>query len=134
VTFHYYLLSMLSRFTILASLSASLIACHPRTPEPALADPGGELSIRVINRNRIDVIVYVSHDSMKNRLGIATASATTQFRCPLRLLGAGREYHLEGHPLGMRMTLSTESLFGQDGDEVTWQLEDRFAQSTVVVH
>jgi hypothetical protein len=125
---------MLTRFMILASLSASLIACHPNTPEPALPDPGGELSIRVINRNRIDVTVYVSHDSMKTRLGIATASATTQFRFPLRLLGAGHEYRLVGHPLGMRITLSTESLFGQDGDEVTWQLEDRFAQSTVVVH
>jgi hypothetical protein len=32
------------------------------------------------------------------------------------------------------MSLSTETLFGQPGDDVTWQLEDQFAQSTVVVH
>jgi len=126
---------VLSRFVILvASLSASSIACHPTTPEPVTADPGGQLSIRVINRNRIDVVVYVSHDSIRSRLGVATASATTQFNFPLRLLGAGHEYRLLGHPVGMRLTITTESLFGQDGDEVTWQLEDRFAQSSVVVH
>jgi hypothetical protein len=131
---HYYMCMLLSRFIVVASMSALAITCHPQVAEPPRADPAGELSIRVINRNRIDVIVYVIHQGIRNRLGLATASTTTHFNVPLRLLGAGHEYRLLGDPLGLSITISTETLFGQAGDEVTWQLEDRFAQSTVVVH
>jgi len=49
-------------------------------------------------------------------------------------LGAGHEYRLIGDPLGVRIVVTTETLFGQAGDEVIWQLEDSFARSTVVVH
>ena len=79
-------------------------------------------------------MVYVSHDGIRNRLGLATASASTQFTLPLRILGAGHEYRLIGDPLGVRIVVTTETLFGQAGDEVIWQLEDSFARSTVVVH
>jgi hypothetical protein len=101
--------------------------------DPVLED-AGEISIHVINRNRIDVEVYVAHDGIRNRLGLAVAARTTDFTVPLRLLGAGHQYQLLGHPLGVRIAITTESLFGQAGDEVTWQLEDSFARSTVVVH
>jgi hypothetical protein len=94
----------------------------------------GEISIHVVNRNRIDVMVYLSHDGIRNRLGLATASTTTEFTVPLRTLGAGREYRLIGDPLGVRIVITTETLFARTGDEVTWSLEDSFARSTVVVH
>jgi hypothetical protein len=79
-------------------------------------------------------MVYVAHDGIRNRLGLAIASTTTEFTVPLGILGAGHEYRLLGDPIGLRATISTETLFGQSGDEVTWQLEDSFARSTVVVH
>ena len=79
-------------------------------------------------------MVYVSDDGVRNRLGLATASTITDFTLPLRMLGAGHEYRLIGDPLGVRIVITTETLFGQPGDEVIWSLEDSFARSTVVVH
>jgi len=127
---------LLPRSAILLGATAlSCLACHPKLPDVgAVEQPPGEISIQVINRNRIDVMVYVAHDGIRNRLGLATASTTTQFTLPLRTLGAGHEYRLVGDPLGVRIVITTETLFGQSGDEVTWQLEDSFARSTVVVH
>lgn len=124
----------LNRFVLLMSVAASSLACHPKVPDPGLGDPQGEVSIQVVNRNRIDVMVYVSHDGIRSRLGLATASTTTSFTLPLRLLGAGHEYRLIGDPLGVRIMVTTETLSARDGDEVTWSLEDSFARSTVVVH
>ncbi len=124
------------RYAILLSATAlSCLACRPKLPAVGpVEQPSGEISIRVVNRNRIDVMVYVSHDGIRNRLGLATASTTTEFTLSLRTLGAGHEYQLIGDPLGVRIMITTETLFGQPGDEVTWSLEDSFARSTVVVH
>jgi hypothetical protein len=124
------------RYAIPLTVAAlSLAACHP-TPSAVnpVVEDAGEISIHVINRNRIDVEVYVAHDGIRNRLGLAVASRTTEFTVPLRLLGAGHEYRLLGDPMGLRIAITTEPLFGQAGDDVTWQLEDSFARSTVVVH
>jgi hypothetical protein len=118
-------------------LAATLIAgCHQTHPsaEPLL-DPNAEaISIKVVNRNRVDVQLYVVHDSRRDRLGLAIASTTTEFNVPLRVFGAGREYRLVGEPVGMHMGITTETLHAQPGDEVTWQLEDSFARSSVVIH
>ena len=123
------------RSAILLSMAMSLVACRP-TPSAVspVEEPPGEISISIVNRNRIDVMVYVAHDGIRNRLGLAIASTTTQFTLSLRVLGAGHEYRLIGDPLGVRIVITTETLFGQPGDEVIWQLEDSFARSTVVVH
>ncbi len=111
----------------------ALSACHaPIGTQAALEGPGAEISIRVVNRNRLDVMVYVVHDGARTRLGLATASATTDFTLSLNVLGAGKEYRLLGDPIGIRMNVTTETLHAQPGDEVTWSLEDSFARSTVV--
>lgn len=145
---HYYT-AMLARPAIafrrcailLVSVAAMLMsACHHSRPagDPTRADPlievQGEIAIHVINRNWTDVMVYISHGGVRSRLGLAVASTTTHFTVQLRSLGAGGEYSLQGHPLGVLTVISTETLAGHDGDEVTWQLEPKFEQSTVVVH
>jgi len=134
---HYYTGMLFRRCAIfLGATALSCLACHP-TPSPAnqVIETQDEIRVHVINRNRIDVRVYVSHHGgIRSRLGLAVALTTTDFNVPLRLLGAGHEYRLLGDPLGLRIVISTETLFAQAGDEVTWQLEDQFAQSTVVVH
>jgi hypothetical protein len=120
----------------LSLVAAVLLACHPQpVSDQALLDPNAEtISIRVINRNMVDVELYLSHDSRRDRLGLAVAATTTEFSVPLRVFGAGREYRLIGEPVGMRIAITTETLHAQTGDEVTWQLEDSFARSSVVVH
>ena len=128
---------LLPRYAILVGATALSCLTYHQTPSTAnrVVEPEGEITVHVVNRNRIDVRVYVSHHGgIRSRLGLAVAFTTTDFSVPLRLLGAGHEYRLLGDPLGLRITLSTEALYGQAGDEVTWQLEDQFAQSTVVVH
>ena len=111
----------------------ALTACHaPSATQSPLPDPGSEISIRVVNRNRLDVMVYVLHEGARTRLGLATASATTDFTLALNVLGAGKEYRLVGDPIGLRINVTTETLHAQPGDEVTWSLEDSFARSTVV--
>ena len=120
---------------LLAATILSCLGCHPKLPDVGpVAQVSGEISIQVVNRNRIDVMVYVAHDGIRNRLGLATASTTTQFTLSMRTLGAGHEYRLIGDPLGVRIVITTETLSGQAGDEVIWSLEDSFARSTVVVH
>lgn len=116
-------------------LAITVAGCHPRTPSPGPVEDNWEvISIRVVNRNRIDVQLFIAHNGRRDRLGLATASATTDFALPLRTLGAGREYRLIGEPVGLRIGITTETLHAQPGDEVTWSLEDSFARSTVVVH
>ena len=125
------------RYTLFLTLAAVfLAACHPtHSAANPVIEPQGEIWIHVVNRNRIDATVYISHSGgIRSRLGLAVASTTTDFNVPLRLLGAGHEYRLLGEPLGLRIVISTETLVGQAGDEVTWQLEPSFAQSTVIVH
>jgi hypothetical protein len=121
---------------ILFLLGTLLSGCHqPQPSDEVLLDPNAEIiSIKVINRNRLDAQIYLYHDSHRDRLGLAIASTTTEFSVPLRVFGAGREYRLVGEPVGMRIGITTETLHAQAGDEVTWQLEDSFARSTVVVH
>ena len=125
----------LPRAVLIGVVALCVASCHPKRADIIVADdPSDMISIHVVNRNRIDVMVYVSHDGIRNRLGLATASTTTDFSLPLRTLGAGHEYKLVGDPLGVRIVITTETLVGQPGDEVTWSLEDSFARSSVVVH
>lgn len=111
-------------------------ACRPPQPsdEVLLGTSAEIISIKVVNRNRIDAQIYLQHDSHRDRLGLAIALTTTEFAVPLSAFGAGREYRLVGEPVGMRIGITTETLHALPGDEVTWQLEDSFARSTVVVH
>jgi hypothetical protein len=93
----------------------------------------GEITVRVVNHSWLDVTVYILQGSRRDRLGSATATATTTFRVPLRRLTSGGEYRLFGDPVGSRTTVRSESLHAQDGDVVIWTLEDDLARSSVEV-
>jgi hypothetical protein len=120
------------QLAIIAAFAMS--ACHQ--PPPKLGDelPSSEkISIQVENRNKLDVMIYFVHSGVQSRLGLATAFTTTAFDLPLGSLGAGADYRLVGHPIGMRSIVTTETLHARVGDAVTWSLEDSFARSTVTV-
>ena len=120
--------------SVLFALAILLAGCHrPSNDRMSREPPQGEMTLRVLNRNRLDVTVYVVHEGFRDRVGVATASMTSCFTVLLRVLGAGRDYHLLGDPIGSRGTITTETLHAQDGDSVTWDLEDSFARSTVSV-
>lgn len=120
--------------SLLGGALAAISACHSPPSPGAVEEIAGTVAIRVVNRNHIDVQVFAYHDGIRSRLGLAIASSTTDFVLPIRTLSAGHEYRLLGEPMGTRIVITTETLHAQDGDEVTWSLEDSFARSTVVVH
>jgi len=98
-------------------------------PTPQL----GELTIKVVNHGRLDVVIYVVHGGTRERIGESTASATVSFTFGMRHLGAGREYSLLGEPIGGRTAARTETLVADNGQLVIWTLEDDLRRSSVDV-
>ena len=125
------------RLWVLASIAvlpvfASTACRAPRTGQPQPPPPAlGEVTIDVVNHHWLDVVVYVVHGGRRDRLGTATATATTEFKLPIRLLDAGRDYRLVGDPVGSRAAVATETLHAEAGEVVTWTLESDLARSMV---
>lgn len=111
-------------------------ACHPRTSVGDVAAQtswNGSMMVRVVNHNWLDITIYLLQGTHRDRIGVATAASTTQFRVPIRQLAAGGEYRLLGDPVGSRQVVRSEPLHAQDGDVVTWTLEDDLARSSIDV-
>lgn len=114
----------------------TLAACHQgRSIGAAAAAAGsvGSITVRVVNHAWLDITIYLQQGTHRDRLGVATASSTSTFQFPLRQLSAGAEYRLYGDPIGSRQTVRSEPLHAQDGDVVTWTLEDDLARSSIDV-
>lgn len=92
----------------------------------------GALTLRVVNHSWLDVTVYLMQGTRRERVGTATATSTTEFHLALRSF-ASRDYQLFGDPIGSRQTVRSESLHAQDGDVVTWTLEDNLERSSIDV-
>jgi hypothetical protein len=127
-----------SRRVVVASAFGCLTiaGCHNGPSVGAAAAESswnGAVTLRVVNHNWLDITVYLLQGSHRDRLGVATATSTTEFRVPLRQLSAGAEYRLLGDPVGSRQTVRSEPLHAQDGDVVTWTLEDNLARSSIDV-
>ena len=127
----------LRRITRIAALSLTTLAgCHQgHSIGAAAAEAGnvGSITVRVVNHAWLDVTVYLLQGSHRDRIGVATASSTSTFQISLRQLTAGAEYRLYGDPVGSRQTVRSEPLHAQDGDVVTWTVEDDLARSSIDV-
>jgi len=111
-------------------------ACHRGgvgAAAAATSSVGGQMTLRVVNHSWLDVTVYLLQGTRRDRIGTATATTTTQFLLDMRRLTAGGEYRLYGDPVGSRTTVRSEPLHAQDGDVVTWTLEDDLARSSIEV-
>jgi hypothetical protein len=121
----------------LAAAAASCLTvagCHQSVGSTAAQSSfDGALTLRVVNHSWLDVNVYLLQGNHRDRVGTATATTTTEFHLPLRRFSAGADYRLYGDPIGSRQTVSSEVLHAQDGDVVTWTLEDDLARSSVDV-
>ena len=120
---------------LLALLVSAAAGCHQSVGARAAEGgvPDGEVTVRVVNHSWLDVTVYIVQGSRRERLGSATATSTTTFAVALRRLANGGEYRLLGDPVGSRTTVRSEPLYAQDGDVVTWTLEDNLARSSIDV-
>ena len=119
-------------FVALTCLTAG--ACHRGVGAAAAESSfGGAVTLRVVNHSWLDVTVYLQQGTRRDRIGTATAASTTEFHVPLRRISEGADYRLFGDPIGSRQTVRSEPLHAQDGDVVTWTLEDNLARSFVDV-
>lgn len=127
----------LRRLTALAtSCLTTFGACHQGRSigaEAAATGNVGSITVRVVNHAWLDITVYLQQGTHRDRIGVATASSTSTFQIPLRQLSAGAEYRLYGDPIGSRQTVRSEPLHAQDGDVVTWTVEDDLARSSIDV-
>jgi hypothetical protein len=115
-------------------LCLTVIGCRHGSVGEAAAQSSysGALTLRVVNHSWLDITVYLMQGTRRERVGTATATSTTEFHLALRSL-SGRDYQLFGDPVGSRQTVRSESLHAQDGDVVTWTLEDNLERSSVDV-
>lgn len=119
-----------------AALCLTAVGCqhrHSVGDAAAQSSVSGTMTLRVVNHSWLDVTVYLLHGTHRDRVGTATATSTTAFQVPLRNLAAGAEYRLYADPIGSRQTVRSEALHAQDGDVVTWTLEDNLERSFVDV-
>jgi hypothetical protein len=127
---------LLRRLTATAALGLTTFgACHQgHSVGAAAAESGntGAITVRVVNRAWLDVTIYLLQGTHRDRIGTATAASTSTFQISLRQLSAG-ELRLYGDPVGSRQGVRSEPLRAQDGDVVTWTLEDDLARSSIDV-
>lgn len=128
------------RLRVLTAIAAfgltTLAACHQgHSVGAAAVESGynGSITVRVVNHAWLDITIYLLQGTHRERIGVATASSTSTFQVALRQLSAGAEYRLYGDPVGSRQTVRSEPLHAQDGDVVTWTLEDDLARSSIDV-
>lgn len=124
------------RLVALAVAALALSSCRKQVDTRLLGAEVPEnaaFTIKVVNQNLQDMVVYILHDGRRDRLGNATAATTTNFEFRLRRLGAGREFALQVDPIGGRQPVRTETYLARDGALVTWTLETDLRRSTVTV-
>ena len=114
----------------------TLAACHHGHSVGAAAVElgyNGSVRLRVVNHAWLDITIYLVQGTHRDRIGVAPATSTSTFQIPLRQFGAGGEYRLYGDPVGSRQRVTSEPLHAQDGNVVTWTLEDDLARSSIDV-
>lgn len=116
-------------------LAIAFTGCHPRVKPDGTAVPvaDGSVTIKIVNSNALDVVMYVSHDAYRDRLGVATAATTTTYLLKFSTLGAGHEFQLLADPVGSREPFRSEIVHPQDGQILTWTLESDFARSHLTI-
>jgi len=114
------------------ALIATTVACH-RAQLIGTSDEAGSVTVKVINSNKLDVVLYLVHDSYRERLGEVTAATTREFPVKFKTLGAGHEFQLLADPVGSLEPIRTETVHPLDGQLITWTLESDFARSHLQV-
>jgi hypothetical protein len=126
--------SLRYRSAVLLLLCA--IGCARHRADSAGAQPGvlDKIVLVVENHHWNDVIVYLLHDGVSDRLGLATAVKTSTFVIPSRRLGLGGVVQLRGHPVGAPDSHTTDAFTVQPGQQIQWTLESDLSRSSVAVY
>ena len=121
--------------SLLPLLLLGSLACggHRAATGEATPTASGDVVLQVENHHWNDVVVYLLHDGVEDRLGLATAVKTSTFTIPSRRLGAGGVIQLRGHPVGAPDSHTSEAFTVQSGQQIQWTLESDLSHSSVAV-
>ena len=119
---------------VAVALSSAACAGHSGQSEASGPVGAGEISLVVENHHWNDVIVYILHDGVADRVGLVTAVKTSTFVIPSRRLGTSGLIQLRGHAVGAPDDHTTDKFLVQPGQQIQWTLESDLARSSVAVH
>lgn len=123
-----------ARLFLVVALLGSWGCARQEAASGGVSESGAEIALVVENHHWSDVIVYLLHDGVVDRMGLATAVKTSTFVIPSRRLGAGGLIRLRGHPVGAPDDYTTEAFVVRPGQAIEWTLESDLARSSVAVH
>jgi hypothetical protein len=91
--------------------------CH-HGANPGSVDPQAETTVRVENRNFLDMNVFVLQQSQRIRLGTVAGLSTQVFTIPAYIVRGSPQLQFELHPIGGRANPRSETISVQPGDEI----------------
>jgi len=97
-------------------------------------EPDAAATLRVENRDWLDVDVYVVQNGHRTRLGTVTATSTKSFTFPHSLVLQRAPIQLLATPIGGPRSLVTESIVVKPGTRVDWLLASNLSTSTLSVY
>jgi hypothetical protein len=103
---------------LLAMVAAGCSRAGSGNQEGPLPSTPPRTSVRVENRNFLDMNVYVLEGSRRVRLGTAGGVSTTILRIPANLLFGTTSLRFQMDPIGGRATPITHEVAAQPGDEI----------------
>ncbi len=93
----------------------------------------GDVSMVIQNHHWNDVILYVIHDGVSERVGTVTAATTKSFILPMRRFGSAGAFRLGVTQIGGQERHLTETLVIRQGDHITYTLESDLDRSSVMI-
>ena len=114
-------LAALAAFVLL--LSGGVSACHRTGSQaPAAAE---RTTVRVENNSLLDQVIYVVRSGVRQRLGEATAHATTTLVIPPSFVAPGTPLRFIADPIGGGPATTGDETIVNPGDEVVIVIQGR---------
>jgi len=93
-----------------------------------------EVSLQVDSHHWSDIVVYLMNGGQSQRLGTVAGLSTIHIVLPYRQLATGGKVRLRAYPVGGGASFTSEDVFVQAGQGITWTLESDLARSTLSVY
>lgn len=123
------------RGTLLMAFAGLLVVgCSPTEAGPgtiAPADPA--TTVEVFNNNWMDINVYAVRAGARIRLGTVESMSRQTFRLPASTITTAGMIRLLADPIGSRRSHVTDGIVVQQGDRISWNLENSLPLSHYTV-
>jgi hypothetical protein len=111
-------------FIRIATVAAANVGCAFGGGSVPASPDVGPVAVRVENRSWSDATIYLVSNGLVQRIGIATAVATTTLWVPAQLLGQSSDVRLVTAPIGSNRSDATEPLLIRPGQLVELTLDN----------